>query len=176
MASYTLEHRNIAFSIYRKHGEINATLKELKKDPRFSGLNKSTLIAWANTPDANGKIWKDRLTEITKVSNDLMDLDLAKERTKTIQELVEMKDYIYKETLSTAVKTAEGGAKAYAILNESLMMLTGLDIKQEHLKQMSEAIFSALASHPVVGPMIKEYWEEIMPQIELNFKRMDRKK
>lgn len=175
MASYTLEHKQIAFMIYRKHGEINATLKELKRDSRFKGINKTTILNWANKPDANGRVWKQRLGEIEKVANDLLDVDLAKERNQTVKNLMDLKSYIYEKTLNTDVKSAEGGAKAYAILTQALGEMTGTDIKEEILKQMSEAIFSALSIHPVLGPLIKQYWDEIKPQITLNFKRMQKK-
>lgn len=175
MASYTLEHKQIAFMVFRKHGEIQATLKELRKDSRFKGINKTTILAWANKRDANGKIWKDRLGEIEKVANDLLDLDLAKERNQTVKNLMELKSYIFNKTLATDVKSAEGGAKAYAILTQTLGELTGTDIREEILRQMSEAIFAAIAVHPVVGPVLKEYWEEIKPKIETNFKRMNKK-
>lgn len=172
MASYTEEHKIIAFAIFRKHGELASTLKELRKDPRFTTLNKTTLTAWANEKDANGKTWKNRFIEIQKLSNNLLDLDLSRERNKTIQNIVQLKDYILNQTLNADVKTAEGGAKAYAVLTQALTELTGTDIKDEILRQMSEAIFSALATHPIVGPVVKEYWEEIKPKIEINFRKI----
>jgi hypothetical protein len=172
MASYTNEHKIIAFSVFQKHGELAATKKELRKDPRFPTINKSTLTKWANEKDANGKTWKERFQEISKISNEAIDFNLAREKKQTIENLVQLKEYIFTKTLNTEVKTAEGGAKAYAVLTQALIEVTGTDIKDEILKQMSEAIFSALATHPVVGPVIKEYWEEIKPKIELNFNRM----
>lgn len=172
MASYTLDDKDFAFSIFQKKGEIDATVRELKKHDKFKAINKTTVYAWANKPDARGKTWKDRLYEIETIKNDLLDRDAARDKAKTISELDQIMDLIMKKIPESEIKTLEGASKAFAILIDSKEKLTGTNVLKDHLNLMGEAIFAALSTHPVVGPLIKQYWDEIKPVIEINFDRM----
>jgi hypothetical protein len=176
MASYTLEHKKIAFAIYQKHGEINATLKELKKHPEFKSFNKTTLLAWASTKDERGLTWKDRLKEINVIKNEITDRDFANEKDQMVKEMRNMMDLLYKKSLEVEVKSAEGAARTYSILAEQMSKMTGLDIQKEQFVLMYKAILECFALHPVVGPVIKQYWHEIELNLNLDYEKLFRKK
>lgn len=175
MASYTLEHKRIAFSIYRKTGKINETFRELKKDPRFKTFNKTTLLSWAKTPDESGRIWEERLKEINVVKNEISDRDYINEKEKITTELRNMMDLLYKQALEKEVKSGEGAARTYSILVEQYNKLSGIDITKEQFVLMYRTILECFSVHPVVGPIIKQYWHELEMNLNIEYEKVFRK-
>ena len=177
MASYTNEHKRIAFAVYQKIGKINETYRELKRHKDFpKTFDKTTLLAWANKKDERGLTWDDRLKEINVVKNDLADKDFRNQKDTMIEETRKMMDHLFAGMFKSEVKSAEGAAKAYSVLAQQMQALTGLDIQKEQFVLMYKTILEAFALHPVVGPVIKQYWHEIELNLNLDYEKLFRGK
>ncbi|MCB1156700.1 MAG: hypothetical protein KDK45_04290 [Leptospiraceae bacterium] len=175
MPKYTDDLKELAYKVYRELGQLEATYRKLRKDPRFKGISKSTVIRWSETPNVQNLTWKGRYELVKTAREENSDKDYAREQDKMVEEIRKQMLYLHEKTFEAGVKSAEGAAKAYATLAKEYTRLTGIDITREQFVLMYQTILETLSAHPVVGPVVAQFWQELEMKLDLEYERTFKK-
>ncbi|MCB1157997.1 MAG: hypothetical protein H7A25_22270 [Leptospiraceae bacterium] len=159
--AYSEEQKNRAFDIYfETGGNLSLTRKTLLKEG--IKLHVQTLKAWSVEKNIHGKDWEERRDEIRKRSLVLSDRALAERQSKTIENLMDMEDYLISQLRKAKTGTSSDVANAYLKVITKRDEMLGIDMASQKAKEAVDRLITALKEHPVIGPVFEKHWPDIL--------------
>lgn len=159
--AYSIEQKDLAFDIYcQTGGNISLTKKQLLKEG--IKIHLQTLKAWSVEKDLNNRDWEERREEIRKRSIVLSDRNLAERQSKTIENLMDMEDYLISQLKNAKTGTSSDIANAYLRVISKRDEMLGIDMASQKAKEAVDKLVTALKEHPVIGPIFEKHWPDIL--------------